>query len=181
MRYWQTVLVGFLVVAASATAADPPGAAHREAMKKLDFLAGKWAGDATIQTGKGPAIKVKQTEDVQFRLGGVVLLIEGKGTGKQMDTEAEGVVFNALAAISYDVDTKKYKMRAFRMEGVSVDPELTVTETGFVWGFTPPKSKVQIRYTATVKSDTWTEVGEVSLDGKTWNKFLEMNLKRVKE
>jgi hypothetical protein len=180
MKCLRPIIIA-LSFAVSTNAADPPGAAHREAMKKLDFLAGKWTGEATLQTGKGPAIKVKQTEDVQFKLGGVVLIIEGTGIGKQKDTEAEGIVFNALATISYDADAKKYMMRAHRMEGPSVDPELTITENGFVWGFTPPKSKVQIRYTATVKDGTWTEIGEVSLDGKTWNKFLEMNLKRVKE
>jgi hypothetical protein len=180
MKRWPT-LVAVVFVASTSVAADPPGAAHRQAMKKLDFLAGKWAGEATMQTGKGPPIKVKQSEDVQFKLGGVVLIIEGTGVGKQKDTEAEGIVFNALATISYDAETKKYKMRAHRMEGPSVDPEITITENGFVWGFTPPKSKVQIRYTATVKDDKWTEIGEFSLDGKTWTKFLEMNLKRVKE
>jgi hypothetical protein len=160
-------------------AADPPGAANREAMKKLEILVGKWTGEATIQTGKGESIKVKQSEDVQFKLGGVVLLIEGTGAGKKKDTDAEGVVFSALATVGYDVEAKKYQMRAYRLEGQSVDVELTVTENGFVWEMTP--GKVRVRYTATVKGDTWTEIGEVSQDGKTWNKVLEMNLKRVKE
>lgn len=181
MKCPPAVLVALFVGTALAPAADPPGAAHREALKKLDFLVGKWAGEATVQAGPGKSIKVKQTEDVRFKLGGAVLLIEGTGVGKHSDAEAEGVVFNALAMICYDADAKKYRMRAVRMEGPSVDSDLTVSDTGFVWEFTPPRSKVQVRYTGTVKSDTWVEVGEVSLDGKSWNKVFEMNLKRVKE
>jgi hypothetical protein len=90
-------------------------------------------------------------------------------------------VFNALAAIHYDPATRQYRMRTYRAEGQSVDPEFTLTDTGFVWQFSPAKSKVRVRYTGTVKDGTWHELGEVSTDGTTWNKFLEMNLKRVKD
>jgi hypothetical protein len=148
-------------------------------MQKLELLVGKWAGEATVQTGPGAPIKVKQTEDVRFKLGGVVLLIEGTGRGKKKDSDEEDVLFNALATVGYEAESKKYQMRAYRLEGQSVDVELTVKDDGFVWEITP--GKVRVRYTATVKDDTWTEIGEVSLDGKTWNKVLEMNLKRVKE
>jgi hypothetical protein len=181
MCRWNRIAIVVLTLGVPAGAADPPGAAHREAMKKLSFLAGKWAGEATIQTGPGKSEHVKQTEDVEYRLGGTVQLIEGKGFGRVPGSEAEGVVFNALAVVHYDAQAKAYRMRAHRAEGMAVDPELTVTDTGFVWQFSPAKSNVRIRYTATVKDGTWTEVGEMSRDGTTWTKFLEMNLKRVNE
>ena len=56
---------------------EPNLPAQREAMKKLAFLVGKWSGDATSKRGRNEAVKVKQTEEVQFKLGGLVLLIEG--------------------------------------------------------------------------------------------------------
>jgi hypothetical protein len=48
-------------------------------MKKLAFLIGKWSGDATSRRGQNETVKVKQTEEVQFKLDGLVLLIEGTG------------------------------------------------------------------------------------------------------
>src|SRR6266700_5765511 len=83
--------------------------AQLEAMKKLAFLVGKWSGDATTRRGPNQTVKVKQTEDVQFKLGGLVLLIEG--TGRNPDTG--DAMFRALATISYDEIAKAYRFRAY--------------------------------------------------------------------
>jgi hypothetical protein len=177
---------GFLTLAAAALLAGPVAAeeipTHLVAMKKLDFLAGQWAGEATIQRGPGPKETVKQTEDVRFKLGGAVLLVEGTGIGKLPGAaDKEGVVFNALATIHYDAAAKQYRMRAIRMEGHAVDPEFALTDGGFTWGFTEPRSKMQVKYTAKVADGTWHEVGAYSRDGKDWTPFFEMTVKRVKE
>lgn len=169
------------LLAAVPAAAQQPAAAGREAMKKLDHLVGKWTGDATITRGKDKQ-SLKQTEDVEYRLGGAVLLVEGKGTGKLPGKEEEGLVFNALAVISYDADAEKYAIRAYRSEGQSVDAILTLIDKGFVWGFQDVQRRLQVRYTMTLTAKgEWREVGEFSPDGKTWTKFIEMTLTRVKE
>lgn len=174
--------VVFLLAAVPAAAQPPDGKANREALKKLDFLAGKWTGDATVTQGPKGKIAVKQTEAVEYRLGGTVLLIEGKGTGKLPGQDKEGVVFNALAVVSYDAEAKRYAIRAYRAEGQSVDAILTLTDKGFVWGFQEPTRKTQVRYTMTLTDKgEWHEVGEYSPDGKAWTKFIEMTLTRVKE
>ena len=176
------VALSALLAAAAPLAAQPPAPAHRAAMKKLDYLAGKWAGEASIVTGVDNKETIKQTEDVEYRLGGTVLLVEGKGTGKLPGQGAEGVVFNALAVISYDARAKGYKIKAYRAEGQAVDADLTLTDAGFVWGFKEPQRGTQVRYTMkrTDKGE-WNEVGEFSPDGKVWHKFMEMTLTRVKE
>jgi len=181
MKPWHFVGNLALAIASPVVAADEPGSANREAMKKVAFLAGKWTGDATVQTGKGAAKTIQQTEDIRFRLNGVVLLIEGKGIGKLPDSDKEGVVFGSLATMSYDTEAKKFLMRAYTMDGNMVDPDVTVSDSGLVWQFAPPKAKVQVRFTIAVTGDTWVETGETSFDGKTWNKYLDMKLKRVKE
>jgi len=171
-----------LVLSAVPAAAQQPGAANRDAMKKLEFLAGKWKGDATVSTGPKDTKVVKQTEDVQFKLDGTVLLVEGTGRGKLPGKDEEGVVFNALAVISYDAQAKKYKIKAYRMEGTSVDADLTLAEKGFVWGFKEPQRGVEVKYTMTLTpKGEWHETGEYTLDGKAWTKFIEMTLTRVKE
>ena len=54
--------------------------AQREAMRKLSFLAGHWSGPVTIVRGPGEALHLTQTEDVEYKLDGLILLIEGKST-----------------------------------------------------------------------------------------------------
>lgn len=172
------------LLAASAVAQPPDGKANREALKKLDFLAGKWTGDAAVTQGPKGKITVKQAETVEYRLGGTVLLIEGKGTGKLPGQDKEGVVFNALAVVSYDAQSDKYSIKAYRAEGHSVDAVLTLADggKGFVWGFKEPTRGTEVRYTMTLTGKgEWHEVGEYSLDGKAWTKFIEMTLTRVKE
>jgi hypothetical protein len=178
---YRLALLAALACAAPALAQPPGGAANRDAMKKLDYLAGKWKGDATLFRGKEET-KLTQTEDVQFKLDGVVMLVEGIGRGKLPGKDAEGVLFHALAVMSYDAQAKKYKVKAYRAEGQSVDADLTLKEKGFVWGFKEPGRGAEVRYTMTLTDkNEWHEVGEYSLDGKAWTKFVEMKLTRVKE
>ena len=71
---------------------------------------------------------------------------------------------------------------AYRAEGQSVDADITLTEKGFVWGFKEPTRGVEAKYTVTITpKGEWHEVGEYTLDGKAWTKFIEMTLTRVKE
>jgi hypothetical protein len=161
--------------------AQPPGAANREAMKKLDYLVGKWKGDATTTLGKDTK-QLKQTEDVQFKLDGVVMAVEGMGRGKVPGKDEEGILFHAYAVISYEAQAKTYKIKAYRAEGQSVDADMSLTEKGFIWGFKQPERGVEVRYTMTLTpKGEWHEIGEYSLDGKSWTRFIEMTLARVKE
>jgi hypothetical protein len=170
-----------LLLCCGPAAAQQPGAANREAMKKLDYLAGKWQGDATATLGKDTK-QLTQTEAVQFKLDGVVLLVEGIGRGKLPGKDQEGILFHALAVMSYDAQAKKYKIKAYRAEGQSVDADMTVTDKGFTWGFKIPERGVEIRYTMTLTpKGEWHEVGEYAPDGKTRTKSFEMTLTRVKE
>jgi hypothetical protein len=171
-----------VILSAAVATAQPPAGPHKAEMKKLDFLAGKWKGEATLTAGPMDTKTLTQTEDVQYKLDGTVLLVEGVGRGKLPGRDEEAVLFNALAVISYDPAAKTYKIRAYRMEGQSVDADLKLTEKGFVWGFKEPRRGVEVRYTMTITpKGEWLEVGEYTLDGKAWTKFIEMTLTRVKE
>ena len=180
----RSPLLGFAMALALATgaAAQEPGAANRAAMKKLDFLVGKWTGDATISRGPNDKTAVKQTEDVKLKLDGTVLLIEGTGRGQLPMKTEEGVVFNALAIVSYDSETKKYAINAHTKDGRSTTAELKPTEKGFEWGFKDPVRGTQVRYTGTLTDKgEWNEVGDYSQDGKAWTRFFEMTLTKAKE
>src|ERR1019366_1961148 len=55
----------------------PDVEAQRAAMKKLGFLVGEWSGEASVLRGCGQFAKLAQTESAQFKLCGLVLVIEG--------------------------------------------------------------------------------------------------------
>lgn len=155
-----------------------PNADCQSAIKKLGYLVGEWEGDAEMNLGPGRTEKVRQHEKVELRLQGTILVIEGTGRGK-LPNGTEGIVFNALATVTFDPKDKKYGLRAHRMEGMKVDCDLNITDNGFIWGFKEPARGTRIRYTMTHLDGVWKEIGEYSLDEKTYTKFFEMNLKKI--
>src|SRR5258708_36484318 len=68
---------------------------QRAAMKKLEFLIGKWIGEARVLRGPGEPVEMIQTEEAQYKLDGLVLLIEGVGRNKsdgKLALQALGIV-----------------------------------------------------------------------------------------
>jgi hypothetical protein len=160
--------------------AQPPRAPNvetqRAAMKKLDFLLGQWSGEARVQRGPGEALDLIQTEDVQYKLDGLILLIEGAGRNKS-DGEA---AFGALATISYDEETGSYRMRAYN-DGRYLETELKLTDKGkgFTWGFMfgPIKTSYVMRIN---EKGEWTEVGQATRGAESPRKFVELTVRRQK-
>src|SRR5215831_21411396 len=83
--------------------------AQRAAMKKLEFLAGKWAGEARLSRGPGEPVVLLQTEEARYKLDGLILEIEGIGRTKSDNKP----VLQALGIISFDDEAGTYHMRAF--------------------------------------------------------------------
>lgn len=153
----------------SQSAAPNPAATQREAMQKLSFLAGHWSGPATIHRGPGEPLHVTQTEDVQYKLDGLVLLIEGKST------DADGkVVFSALATVAYDDATHTYRFRAYN-DGHYLDTELTVPDNGFSWSFTSGPAHVINTMHLTAKGE-WNETTDVTFASNPPFRSVEMLL-----
>ena len=66
-------------------------AAHLEAMKKLSFLAGEWKGEGWTEFVPGQRRTSPIVENVQPRLGGAVLLVEGLGKKKVPASRKRGL------------------------------------------------------------------------------------------
>ena len=146
-----------------------PIAVQHEAMQKLSFLTGHWSGPATIQRGPGEPLHVTQTEDVQYKLDGLVLLIEGKSTN------AEGnVVFSALATIDYDDASHSYHFRAYN-DGHYLDTELSVPDHGFSWSFSPGSAHIVNNMQLTEKGE-WHETTEVTFGSNPPHRSVDMLL-----
>jgi hypothetical protein len=144
---------------------------QREAMRKLNFLVGRWTGPVTVVRGPGEPLHLTQTEDVESRLDGLVLLIDGKSAG------ADGSpLFQALATIGFDEATHTYRFRAYN-EGHYVDTELTVVPDGFSWGFAAGPAHIVNTMHLTGKGQ-WQEATEVAVGDNPPRKSVDMLLER---
>jgi hypothetical protein len=152
-------VVALLLSLPSVVAAQGPGQggmdAQREAMHKLSFLAGKWSGPVTIVRGPQP-LHLTQTEQVEYKLDGLVMLIEGKST----DSDGKSS-FSALATVSYDESTHGYRIRAYN-DGHYIDTELTVLPDGFSWGFKAGPADIVNTMHLTAKGE-WSEVTQATM------------------
>jgi len=160
-----------LLVTAAVAQQRPNVDAQREAMKKLQFLVGKWSGEADVTRGPGEPLKITQTENVQYRLDGMVMLVEGEGRN------ADGKpVYSALATIAFDDATGVYHFRAYN-DGRYLDTELTVTADGFSWGFTGGPVKVTNTMKLSDKGE-WLETTDVTMGSQPPRRSVQMALKK---
>jgi hypothetical protein len=161
-----------LMLSAGACQGQQPNVAvQREAMKQLDFLAGKWSGPASVSRGPGEPMKLTQSEVVQFKMDGLVMLVEGTGR------DAAGkIVFQALATICYDDASSTYRFRAYN-DGHYLDTELQVTAKGFEWGYTAGPLKVNNVMRVNEKGE-WAETTESTYGAAPPRKSVEMALRR---
>jgi hypothetical protein len=142
---------------------------QREAMRKLSFLAGRWTGPVTISRGQGEPFHLTQTEDVQYKLDGLILLVEGRSTSPDGN-----VVFTALATIAYEDASHTYHFRAYH-DGHYVDSELTVPIKGFSWSFSAGPARIINTMHLTEKGE-WNEVSEVTVGSNPAHRSVEMLL-----
>lgn len=160
------------VDAARAQAPDP--APVQAAMARLDFMVGRWRGEAWQQRGS-ERIQTRMLEVVERRLGGTVLLVEGRGTVPVPGAE-DRVVHHALGIISFDPRTGAYTLRSHLATGQSGDFTVTLVDGGVSWTREVPGGR--IRNTARFTPSEWHEVGEFSRDGTTWTRVMELRLRR---
>lgn len=145
---------------------------QRAAMKKLNFLVGKWAGEARLLRGPDQWLTVAQTEEAQYKLDGLILVIEGVGRSA---TESRPVL-QALGVISYDDENAIHRMRAFNdgrfLEG---DVKLLDDGKGMQWGFTLGDIKTLSTLRITNKGD-WTEHAEITFGSRPAQKLMELTV-----
>ena len=156
-----------LLVHAQADVAEP--------LQPFAFLVGDWAGSAWYASPGGERNQVYQTEHVQVKLGGQVLLVEGTGRADSPDGE---IVFEALGILSYDAQTHQYHLDAWN-DGRYVRADVTPVEGGFDWGF--DAGGRQIRYEMRLEDGRWHETGHMLLESGQSVPFVELTLERVAE
>jgi len=156
--------------------AQPPRApdieAQRAAMKKLGFLVGKWSGEARLLRGSGEPLELLQTEEAQYKLDGLILIIEGIGQSK-----SDGkVALQALGIVSYDDEAGAYRMRAYN-DGRYLETQLKLAENGkeIAWGFVLGEIKTSSVLRINEKGE-WTELAEITIGSQPPRKFMELTV-----
>ena len=150
--------------------------AQRAAMKKLSFLVGRWSGEARTLRAPGEVVDLLQTEEAQFKLDGLVLVIEGVGKAK-VDGKP---LLQALGLVSYDDEARAYTMRAFN-DGRFLETEVKLlTEgQGMTWGF----ALGEFRTNSTLRMNErgeWTERTELVIGAQPPQPMMEVNVRPLK-
>jgi hypothetical protein len=166
-----------MVVSGSAMAQlprNPDLNAQRAAMRSLAFLVGKWDGEARLL--HGPDQDLHQAEEVQYKLDGLILVIEGIGRKKSDGQQ----VIQALAIISFDDETGTYRMRAFN-NGRFLESELKLVEEdkAINWGFALGEIKTNSVLRINDKGE-WTELAEITIGSQPPKKLLELTVRTVR-
>jgi hypothetical protein len=151
----------------------PDLAAQREAMKKLGFLAGKWTGEARLLRGPAEFVELLQTEEAQYKLDGLILVIEGVGRLKSSGQP----LLQAFGIVSYDDEGGTYRLRAFN-DGRFLESEAKLLEEGkgMTWGF----ALGEIRTNSVLRINErgeWTEFAEISIGSQAPRKLLELTVR----
>ena len=155
----------------------PDVEAQRAAMKKLSFLIGKWSGEASILRAPGQFVDLSQTEEAEFKLDGLVLMIEGVGR-----TKSDGkLALQALGLVSFDDESGTYRMRAFN-DGRWLETEVRLADSGhaITWGFTLGEMKTSSVLRLNEKGE-WTERTELTTAARPPQRFMELTVRRVRE
>src|ERR1051325_8924115 len=82
----KTAMLSLLALLLFTPAQQPPRVpdvqAQRQAMKKVQFLVGEWSGEGRMARSSGEWTEFNQIEHAEFKLNGLLLVIEGVGRTK---------------------------------------------------------------------------------------------------
>lgn len=150
--------------------------AQREAMKKLGFLVGKWAGEARLLRGPTESVELLQTEEAQYKLDGLIVVIEGVGRTKSGGQP----LLQALGIVSYDDESRTYHLRAFN-DGRFLETEMKLLENskGMTWGFALGEIRTNSVLQINERGE-WTELAEISIGSQPPKKLLELTIRPQK-
>jgi len=171
----MNLVSSMLAVAFVLQAPLPDRSIVAEKMKALSFLVGRWEGVGKIQIAAAPRVSSDVRENVQYRLSGQALLVEGLGTVKSEDGKSDQPVHEAIGLITWDLAKEKYVMHVMTAKAGAVEPTVEVGDKTLVWSFVTDGRT--IRYTIKInEKGQWIEDGEWTIKGEKWLKFLEMTL-----
>jgi hypothetical protein len=114
-----------------------------------------------------------QTEQAQFKLDGLLLVIEGVGQAKS----GEQSLLQALGVISYDDQSGTYYLRAFN-DGRFLETTVKLLEQGYgmSWGFALGEIRTNTVLRINERGE-WTEAGEILIGEQPAKKFWDLTVR----
>jgi hypothetical protein len=158
MRILALALVLALTPLAHAQGKYPNGGRlqqQQEALQKLNFLIGRWTGDATLTPASGPAIKLAQTNIVQYKSNGTILEISGNGIAPDGSAPR-----STLVTITYDDDSFTYHITT-NTNGHAITADLALVSHGYAWAYIEGDTKTTTTVLLTENAD-WSETIQVT-------------------
>lgn len=157
---------------------DPtPPSAGLEALTKLDRWVGRWKGTGWSASATGQRVEFALSERVEKKAGDSVLLVEGRGTTRNEKGE-ELVTHDGLALVYFDTKSGQYRWNGHERASGVVDAGVTLVDGGLEWAFPADERNTLVRFQIHFDDEQWHEVGDVSVDGKSWARFMEATLER---
>src|SRR5882762_4011542 len=147
---------------------------QRQAMKELDFLIGKWAGEARLLRAPTESVEWLQTEEAQYKLDGLIVVIEGIGRTKSGGQP----LLQAFGIISYDDESGTYRLRAFN-DGRFLESQMKLLEEGqgMTWGLALGEIRTNSILRINERGE-WTEFAEISIGSQPSKRLLELTVRK---
>jgi len=146
-----------------------------QAMLPFALWVGSWKGSGWSIDATGKRTEFKLSETVTPKVGGTVLLLEGRGTAAD---DSARVTHDGAVLLYYDERASVYRWNGHEIRSGVLDAELRLEDGGLEWSL-PAGGGATVRFTILVDQIRWREFGEVSTDVNTWVRFMEMELERV--
>lgn len=144
---------------------------------QLSFMVGEWHGEGWQMTRTGKETSMIK-EIAECKLDCNIIAVSGLGTKTDPTTGETTVVHEAFGVITYDQNTGKHMIRAYKENDV-IESEIVMLEKRiFQWSIPAPGGGT-VRFTVDfTQPDVWKEKGEYSRDGVNWMPTMEMELKK---
>jgi hypothetical protein len=178
MQRISILLLVLVVCFATAMQAQAPAPKPDPALKKLHVLVGHWTEEGEYKPGPlGPGGKTTGVYTAQMILGGFFMQAEETEKGAMGETRS-------LEVYAYDPVNKNLTCNVYMSDGSTFSGVVTVSGNTLTWAgkstvagkqylFRQPMIFAPDLMTATAK-------GEISVDGKTWTPFFEVEYTKAK-
>jgi len=175
-RLTVILFLAFGWIIAAQPSQTPNIEAQRSAMKRLEFLVGEWSGEASVLRGPGLMVELRQTERAEFKLDGLVLVVEGVGR-----TKSDGkLALQALGLITYDDTAGNYRMRAYN-DGRWLETDVKLLDgKSLEWGFSFGEIRTNSVLHINEKGE-WTEHAEITIGTRAPQKLMDLVVQRVSQ
>jgi hypothetical protein len=168
------------IFTATLTLAPPSRAQSEERLSTVAPFAlwlGEWKGSGWSMGPTGERTEFELTESVKERVAGSVLLVEGHGV--RTSGAQKGAVSHDGIVLVYRDTSGRLRWNGHDAASGMLDAEIIPGDRGFQWSFKADARGTLVRFIIALDTDRWQESGDVSSDGTSWTRFMEMTLRKV--